>query len=528
MRQTPRALRGMVTTPHALASQAGLAVLRDGGTAIEAMVAAAATIAVVYPHMNSIGGDGFWLIHQPAAKPLAIAACGPAATAASIDYYHQQGHPQIPHRGPLAALTTAGTVDGWRQALALSQGNRIPLSRLLEEAIHHARQGIAVTTSQARLSAAKFDELVTQPGFAPVYLPGNAAPEEGTLLRQPQLADTLEHLSRAGLEDFYRGDLARSMASDLQRLGSPLSLEDLENYQARAVEPLRLTLPGATAFNLPPPTQGLASLMILGIFARLDCPTAESFAHVHGLVEATKQAFLARDRYLTDPAYMTLDPTECLGSPWLAEAAAAVHPARALPWPLAQPGGDTIWMGAADEEGRMVSFIQSVYWEFGSGVVLPSTGVCWQNRGISFSLQDDALQSLRPGRLPFHTLNPALAQFRDGRTLVYGTMGGEGQPQTQAAVFSRYARFGQPLQQAVTAPRWLLGRTWGEDSTTLKLENRFDPSLLEALRAAGHQVEVLEETFSDTMGHAGAIVRRADGVLEGATDPRADGVVAAY
>jgi len=244
-------------------------------------------------------------------------------------------------------------------------------------------------------------------------------------------------------------------------------------------------------------------------------------------VEATKQAFLVRDRYLTDPAYMPVDPAGFLDSTHLAEAAAAVHPARALPWPVAQPGGDTVWLGAADRHGRMVSFIQSIYWEFGSGVVLPGSGVLWQNRGISFSLDEHALQALRPGRLPFHTLNPALAQFRDGRTLVYGTMGGEGQPQTQAAVFSRYARFQQPLQQAVSAPRWLLGRTWGEDSTSLKLEARFPEALLAGLRAAGHQVEVVED-FSDTMGHAGAIVQRPDGVLEGASDPRADGVVAAF
>jgi len=529
MRQTPRALRGMVTAPHALASQAGLAVLRDGGNAVEAMVAAAATIAVVYPHMNSIGGDGFWLIHEPGEEPVAIAACGGAAALADRNFYRQQDHARIPSRGGPAALTAAGTVDGWREALTVASrwGNALPLPRLLEEAIHHARHGIAVTASQARLTREKLPELRDQPGFGEVYLQDGEPPAEGAILQQPRLADTLARLSRAGLEDFYRGELARDMAADLEKAGSPLRLADLENYRAARVKPLQVTLPGATAYNLPPPTQGLASLMILGIFVRLDCPAADGYAHVHGLVEATKQVFLVRDRYLTDPAYMEVEPGEFLSTAYLAEAAAAVHPARALPWPQSRPGGDTIWMGAADRDGRMVSFIQSVYWEFGSGVVLPGSGVCWQNRGISFSLEDDALQALRPGRLPFHTLNPALARFRDGRTLVYGTMGGEGQPQTQAAVFSRYARFQQSLQQAVSAPRWLLGRTWGEQSTGLKLEARFPGEVLEGLRAAGHTVEVVED-FSDTMGHAGAIALRPDGVLEGATDPRADGVVAAY
>ena len=191
-----------------------------------------------------------------------------------------------------------------------------------------------------------------------------------------------------------------------------------------------------------------------------------------------------------------------------------------------QIGGKMIWMGAVDAQGRAVSFIQSVYWEFGSGVVLRDTGVTLQNRGSSFSLDPRALNVLEPGRKPFHTLNPSLAHFDDGRVMPYGTMGGEGQPQTQAAVFTRYARFGQTLQQAITAPRWLLGRTWGDVSTSLKLESRFDPTLIQALKDAGHQVELLPEAYSDTMGHAGALVRHSDGLIEGAADPRSDGLVA--
>jgi gamma-glutamyltranspeptidase/glutathione hydrolase len=185
-------------------------------------------------------------------------------------------------------------------------------------------------------------------------------------------------------------------------------------------------------------------------------------------------------------------------------------------------------MGCIDKAGRAVSFIQSVYWEFGSGVVLQDSGVTWQNRGTSFSLNPKALNVLKPGYKPFHTLNPSMALFDDGRTMPFGTMGGEGQPQTQAAVFTRYARFGQSLQQSVNAPRWLLGRTWGDETTTLKLENRFAPELVTQLRAAGHHVELLGQAFSDTMGHAGALVRRPDGLILGASDPRSDGAVAAF
>jgi gamma-glutamyltranspeptidase len=230
---------------------------------------------------------------------------------------------------------------------------------------------------------------------------------------------------------------------------------------------------------------------------------------------------------VTDPGRLPADPRGFLKPGALATLAADIDRQRALPWPDPAAPGDTIWMGAIDAQGRAVSFIQSVYWEFGSGTVLEDTGICWQNRGTSFSLNPKALNSLEPGRKPFHTLNPSLAVFDDGRVMPYGTMGGEGQPQTQAAVFTRYARFGQTLQQAVSAPRWLLGRTWGDVSTSLKLENRFDPALVAALRDAGHVVEVLPEAFSDTMGHAGALVRHANGVIEGAADPRSDGSVAA-
>jgi gamma-glutamyltranspeptidase/glutathione hydrolase len=233
-----------------------------------------------------------------------------------------------------------------------------------------------------------------------------------------------------------------------------------------------------------------------------------------------------RERVVTDPRRLPADPQSFLTAGYLDALAAEIDQTRALPRPDPAAPGDTIWMGAVDAQGRAVSFIQSVYWEFGSGVVLRDTGVTLQNRGSSFSLDPRALNVLEPGRKPFHTLNPSLAHFDDGRVMPYGTMGGEGQPQTQAAVFTRYARFGQSLQQAITAPRWLLGRTWGDVSTSLKLENRFDPVLIQALKDAGHQVELLPEAYSDTMGHAGALVRHADGLIEGAADPRSDGLVA--
>ncbi|MDP1899337.1 MAG: gamma-glutamyltransferase family protein [Rubrivivax sp.] len=527
MRHTLKATGGMLVAPHHQAAQTGRDVLREGGNAVEAMVAAAASIAVVYPHMNAIGGDGFWLIHEPGKAPVAIDACGSAAGLADRSWY--AGREALPTRGPGAALTVAGTVGGWAQALELAAGwgTALPLQRLLADAIRHARDGVAVTESQTRLTTQKLSELQGLPGFAETFLVGGAPPAGGHLLRQPVLAETLGHLARHGLDDFYRGELARHMGSELARLDSPLRATDLADYRAATAAPLSVRLSDCSVYNLPPPTQGLSSLMILGLFERLGVREGEGFDHLHGLVEATKQAFRVRDRVVTDPRRVPGDPRRFLVPEDLDTRAAAIDRQRALPWPDPSAPGDTVWMGAMDREGRAVSFIQSVYWEFGAGVVLRDTGVTWQNRGCSFVLDLAALNTLEPGRKPFHTLNPALALFDDGRVMPYGTMGGEGQPQTQAAVFTRYARFGLSLQQAVTAPRWLLGRTWGEASTTLKLENRFDASLVQALRSAGHAVEVLDEAFSDTMGHAGALVRHANGLIEGAVDPRSDGIVAA-
>jgi gamma-glutamyltranspeptidase len=307
-----------------------------------------------------------------------------------------------------------------------------------------------------------------------------------------------------------------------------VSAADLARHAALAVAPLAAQIGGARLFNLPPPTQGAASLLILALFDRLSAEDADGFDHVHGLVEATKQAFLLRDAHVGDPGSMTLDVQALLDDPARLDAmAAAIDPARALPWPQPSALGDTVWFAAADARGQVVSCIQSTYFEFGSGLVLPRTGITWQNRGSAFRLAASGPNRLRPGARPFHTLNPALARFDDGRVMAYGTMGGEGQPQTQAALFTRYARFGVPLQAAITAPRWLLGRTWGEDSTSLKIEDRLDPPLYDALRGAGHAVELLPP-FTATMGHAGAIVRHPGGLLEGATDPRSDGMVAGW
>jgi len=527
-----RGTRGMAVAPHALAAQSALGVLREGGNALEAMIAAAATIAVAYPHMNSIGGDSFWLLHTPRGKPRGIDACGAAARAASIGWYAARGITQsIPFRGGVAANTVAGTISGWELAFKLSckWGGRLPLQRLLADAIHYAEHSVPVTKSQAENTARKRGELESQPGFREAFLPGGATPAAGSLFRQSRVAETLKRLARAGLDDFYRGRLARAIAADLAAVGSPLTLKDLARHRAKLVTPLALEHSLGTVYNMPPPTQGLVSLLILGMLDALEVGRTgpQSADYVHLAVEATKRAFGVRDRYLTDPAYMAVKAQELLAPAHVRALAAGVDLSKAAPWSAGGGPSDTVWVGVIDGAGRAVSMIQSIYHEFGSGVVLARTGINWQNRGCSFALDAAALNSLRPGRKPFHTLNPALAVFRDGRTMVYGTMGGDGQPQTQAAVFTRIAVFGMDPQSAVAAPRWLLGRTWGQTSDTLMLESRFPSGVPAVLGSYGHEIEILPD-YDEAMGHAGAIVRHPDGVLEGGADPRSDGAVVAF
>lgn len=528
-----RGTRGMVSAPHALAAQSGLAVLREGGNAVEAMIAAAATITVVYPHMNSIGGDSFWLIARPGEAPRGLQACGGAAAAATAEAYLAQGLARIPFRGPWAANTVAGTVSGWDAAHAWSRqalGGRLPLTRLLADAIEYARGGVPVTRSQSLCTVTRRAELAAIAGFAETFLHDGDAPAPGARFAQPRLAATLEQLARAGLSDFYRGDLARSMAQDLAAVGSPLTLADLQLHAPVWTTPLSMAHTCGTLYNMPPPTQGLVSLLILGQLDRLfDAGHMEPLgpSYVHACVEATKQAFRVRDGHITDPRWMQQPAAHWLTPDRLDAMAARIAPDRAGRWGHGQGPGDTVWMGAVDAHGLAVSFIQSIYHEFGSGLVLRQSGVNWQNRGCSFSLDKTALNPLMPGRKPFHTLNPAMARLGDGRTLVYGNMGGDGQPQSQSAVFSRIVHFAMNPQAAIDAPRWLLGRTWGQDSDSLKLESRFPASTIERLRALGHVVDVVEP-YDEVMGHAGAIVLHANGTYEGGSDPRSDGAAVGW
>ena len=526
-----RSRRGVVAAPHALAAATGRDVLRAGGNALDAAVAAVADLAVVYPHMNGIGGDSFWLIFDGRrGAVMGLNAAGRAATAADLQGYQQRFGRQIPTRGGAAALTVPGTVSGWwdvHRYSADTLGSTISWPRLLEPAMTHAREGIPLSEGQRRTAAAAAALFAAgappevRTTLWPIYHPSRL--ESGRLV-QPDLAATIEALAKGGAAELYGGALGRRLVRAAAAAGSPLRLEDLVRHRADWVEPLRMPYRGGVAVSFPPPTQGFAALAILGILERVDVTGLAEDAYVHLVVEATKLAFDDRDRFLADPAFVDVPVDRCLDRAYLAQRATAIDSARARPVAGAGADGDTIALVTADDQGHAVCVIQSIYHEYGSGVVASGTGVILQNRGAFFSLDRAHPNCLAPGKRTAHTLIPSMYLVSDRPRFVYGTMGGEGQPQTQAALVTRLVDRGYGLQAAVEAPRWLLGRTWGDETRALRVEARIGDGVPAALRSRGHDVNVIEE-WSDLVGHA-QVIRVAD-ELTAASDPRADGAAEA-
>jgi gamma-glutamyltranspeptidase/glutathione hydrolase len=506
------------TAPHQAAAEAGLEILKKGGTATEAMVSAAAVISVVYPHMNSIGGDGFWLIHNRGdEQPVAIDACGCAP--GNISAYKDLT--EFPTRGGQACITGAATVAGWAQALASDKNASVPVKELLARAIAFAENGIEVTASLQAAVAKVLSEPAVPESFKALYAPQGKPVVAGERFKNQQLADTLKMLAENGLADFYQGDVGKKIINALAEIESPISSADHASTEAKIVAPLSISLNGLRCFNLPAPTQGVHSLQILAQVEQLKHDAQTEADWVHLIIEATKQSFAERSHILACPGSVPVGYYQALTAQSLNDKAAQIDMQLAKPWPFVSEHGDTVWMGARDKNGQLVSFIQSVYWEFGSAEVLNGLGFTWNNRGISFSLSPGDINVLAPGKKPRHTLNPAMALFNNGNRLSYGTMGGEGQPQTQAALFSRFVWQRKSLQAAVAEGRWLLGRTWGDDSNDLKVEADLAELIGEELTRRKHQWQSVPPC-NEMMGHAGAIWDSQQ-TLEAVTDPRSDG-----
>ena len=506
------------TAPHWAATEAGLEILQRGGTATEAMVAAAAVISVVYPHMNSIGGDSFWLVHTPGEEaPLAIDACGRAAT--NLSAYSKKT--QLKSRGGEACITQAGTIAGWQTALDQDPRASLDLSVLLEPAIRWAEGGIIVTQSLSDAVRKDLDEGQAPESFRALYAPDDTPLAPGDKFMNPALGETFRTLADKGLRDFYQGSVAQRIHRSLKTMGSPLSEQDHRQTQADVVTPLSVSLTGMRCFNLPAPTQGVHSLQILAQIDRRRSEMTSKADWAHLIIEATKQSFADRPVILADPHAVPSAYHDALSDAVLQSKADRIDMERAREWPFPSELGDTVWMGARDANGQLVSFIQSIYWEFGSANVVEDAGFVWNNRGISFSLDAGDINELLPGKKPRHTLNPAMALYDNGQRLSYGTMGGEGQPQTQATLFSRFVWQGASLAQAIAEGRWLLGRTWGDADDDLKIEADLAEDIGDELTRRGHRWRLVP-ACNEMMGHAGAIFD-SGAEVSAATDPRSDG-----
>lgn len=516
--------RGMVATPHYLASAAALDVLRDGGNAVDAALSAAATLGSVLPHMTGIGGDAFWLIYDAGAKTLAgINGSGTVSRNLGLEAY--TGQAEIPMRGPHAAITVPGAVDSWR--LAHGRFGRLPLARLLEPAIEYARTGSPASAGLSGWIAASAHPLSEDPGASSVFLEGGKPLAEAARLSQPSLARTLAALVQDGPRHFYEAT-ARSIAAYLAARGGVLDATDFAAYEARWVDPISTRYRDCTAYQLPPPSQGLAGLLILNALGELDVAALGngSAAYFDALIRAIRWAFHHRDIWLTDPTFLDI-PVQALLSQ------KAGHPERALEnvasGPPRRSGDDTVFVATADADGNAVGLVQSLYFDFGAAVLDPDSGVLLQNRGASFSLDPRHPNVLAPGKQSASTLMAGML-FRDGLPyLVHGTQGGEGQAQTNASVVTRVVDFGCDAQQAVEAPRLLSGRSWGDAATQLLVETRGQDDLIADLARLGHQPQPMPWPHP-RMGTAQAIRLKGAGreFHEGGADPRGEGLALGF
>lgn len=538
------ASRGMVSSPHYLASASGTEILRRGGSAVDAAIAVNTTLCVVYPHMAGVGGDAFWLIAGPETEGVqALHAGGPSAKGATRDHYREQGcSDKIPDRGPLAALTTPGVVDGWR--LAHERHGRLPWADLFTDAINYARDGMAITRSLADWLVDDEYLLKQYPQTARIYLPEGRPQREGARLIQADLANTLQEIADKGARaGFYEGPIAEKICASLNKGGSPLSVGDFAEYQAKWVTPITSSYRGYDIYQLPPATQGFAALQIMNLLEGFDVTSwGEGTAdYYHHIVEAVKVAFADRDEWLTDPDFVKIPLDKLLTKDYANERRKLIQSKHALAGQDVEPGmsyglefdhqppsGDTVYFCVADTDGLVVSNIQSIYHDFGSMVVAGDTGVLMQNRGSFFSLDDQHPNRLEPGKHTFHTIIPAML-LKDGKpVLAYGTMGGEGQPQTQAAILTRLIDFGFDVQQAIEAPRWLMGRTWGMESRDLWLESNIPEETIRELRLRRQPVKIASR-WAGTLGHAQAIrIDHEGGFFEGGSDPRGDGAAMGF
>jgi len=525
----------MVTSPHALASSAGVEALRAGGSAVDAALAAGASLAVLYPHMTGVGGDAFWLIYDAGSRRVrCLNGAGRAARGAGIDWFGSRGMSEIPLRGFLpATLTVPGGVASW--CAAHDACGRLPLARDLAAAIGYAREGFPVTGRLARWIETTAGEDALNAPARDIFTPGGSAPRSGDRLVNGALARVLERIAADGRQGFYAGETARSLAAFSRAGGGFFDEADFAAQRAEWSEPLSGSYRGVEIFETPPPTQGFAVLEMLNLIEPYEIgamdPLGPELAHL--LVQAKQIAYQDRDRLLADPEFRHVPAERLISKPYAAERSRLIRPERALAWDRVPSYGtlvgDTVFVAAVDAEGNAAALIQSLYFAFGSGVIAGDTGIVLQNRAAYFSLDPGHPNRLEPGKRPMHTLIASLA-LKDGRPWqLLGCMGADGQPQIHLQSYVRLIDFGHDIQQAVEAPRWLSGRfAIGDARDLLNIEGRFPQATVRDLERKGHMVKRWPD-WCELAGHAhGITIDPRSGMRIGGADPRSDGAAIGY
>jgi gamma-glutamyltranspeptidase/glutathione hydrolase len=518
--RSPVFARNVVSTSHPLASQAGLRMLLKGGNAIDAAIAAAAALTIVEPVSNGLGSDLFAILWD-GERLLGLNASGVAPAAWNPAYFERRHAGKLPLRG-WDTVTTPGAVAGW---VALSQRcGKLAFADLLEPAIELAERGHGVACIVADKWARQVPGLATQPGFAEAFMPRGRAPLPGERFVFEAAARTLRAIARTHGEGFYRGEIAAQLVAHAAVHGGSMAASDLANYEPEWVEPIAMAFAGHTVHQIPPNGQGIAALMALGMLEKLDVARlpVDSVDSQHLQIEAMKLAFADAYRWVADPHAMTgVTAADLLSDAYLASRARLIAPGRAQDFAHGTPpSGGTVYLSAADESGRMVSLIQSNYMGFGSGVVVPGTGVSLQNRGQGFTLEAAHPNVVAGGKRPFHTIIPGFL-CKDGRPqMSFGVMGGNLQPQGHVQTLMRLLRHGQQPQAACDAPRWKVAT-----GLAIDFEQTMAPELVAGLRALGHHCEATVDPYMD-FGSGQFIWRLSDDAADGyvaASDSRRDG-----
>ena len=526
-RSVVRAQHGMVASSQPLASQIGLDVLKRGGNAVDAAIAMAAMLNVTEPMMTGIGGDMFALVYWAKTKELkGLNASGRAPRALSLDYFAKNNVKTMPQTG-MGSITIPGAFDGW--VTLRDKYGTIGLSELLAPAIDYADHGFPVMEKTAEDWDAEVRKLSRTQAAAANYLIDGRAPRPGEIFRQPNLARTLRTLAEGGRDAFYKGPIARAIVDYMKANGGFITMEDLAATKADWVEPISTNYRGYQVYELPPNGQGITALIALNILEGFDLAAmrSEPAHYYHTLIEATKLAFADRNRYIADPTVVKVPVVELLSKEYAAKRRALIDPHKALDSPPAgevNMGSDTTYFTVVDKDGNAVSFINSLFDAFGSGIVAGDTGIVFQNRGSAFSLDPKHPNALAPGKRPFHTLIPAMVFKENQLYMSFGVMGGAIQAQGHVQVLVNLIDLKMSLQQAIDAPRYRF--MTGRD---VLMEDELGSSVIDQLLKLGHVRAKPPGVLRSSMGGGQAImIDPVTKTLMGASDPRKDGMALGY